>query len=165
MDAINLLRRMWEHTEWADQELWPAVATRTGEPVWKEYLHVLGAEEVWLSRLEGRPAKAAVWPDLPAAQAEELRHAIVSGYRRYLGSLTADVLVRPIAYTNSAGLSFTGPPSEILAHVCLHGQYHRGKMNLMLRQATAAPVPVDFIAFARGVPAAVSSASDPAQRR
>jgi uncharacterized damage-inducible protein DinB len=38
----------------------------------------------------------------------------------------------------------------------LHGQYHRGKINLLLRQAGLAPAPVDFISFVRGVPAATT---------
>lgn len=36
----------------------------------------------------------------------------------------------------------------------MHGQYHRGKVNLLLRQADRTPAPTDYIAFVRGVPAA-----------
>ena len=38
--------------------------------------------------------------------------------------------------------------------MALHGQYHRGKVNLLLRQGGHAPAPVDYVAFVRGVPAA-----------
>jgi hypothetical protein len=40
--------------------------------------------------------------------------------------------------------------------VVLHGQYHRGKVNLLLRQEGEQPAPTDYIAFVRGVPAAVT---------
>jgi uncharacterized damage-inducible protein DinB len=60
---------------------------------------------------------------------------------------------------NSAGQSFETPVSDMLLQVALHGQYHRGKINLMLRQAHLPPTPTDYIAFARGVPAATTDLS------
>ena len=47
----------------------------------------------------------------------------------------------------------------MLLQVALHGQYHRGKINLMLRQAGLPPTPTDYISFARGVPAATTDLS------
>ena len=48
-----------------------------------------------------------------------------------------------------------------MMHVALHGQYHRGKVNLLLRQEGLPPVPPDFIAWVRGVPAATTQPSSP----
>ena len=156
MPTLDLLRRLWEHNVWADRQLWPAVVSVAGGAAWKEYLHVLGAEEVWLSRLERRTATVPVWPELTPGQAEELRASTDTGYRRYLEVVGSDALLVPVGYVNSAGQSFASTPADILTHVCLHGQYHRGKVNLMLRDGSRGPVPVDFIAFARGAPAAVT---------
>jgi uncharacterized damage-inducible protein DinB len=57
---------------------------------------------------------------------------------------------------NSAGQAFTSTVEDILLHVCLHGQYHRGQVALLLREAGAAPATTDYIAFARGAPTAPS---------
>lgn len=156
MNTLQLLHRLWDHTVWADKQLWPAIVPHAGREPWREYLHILGAEEVWLARLERRPANAAVWPELNVEQAAALRQDIEDGYRRYLGALRTDALTVPIDYTNTAGKAFASTPADILTHVALHGQYHRGKVNLLLRQAAADPAPVDFIAFVRGAPAAVT---------
>jgi hypothetical protein len=43
----------------------------------------------------------------------------------------------------------------------LHGQYHRGKINLLLRQSGAEPAPADYISYVRGVPAAVTPVGPP----
>ena len=43
----------------------------------------------------------------------------------------------------------------------VHGQYHRGKVNLLLRQEGMSPVPGDFIAYVRGAPAATSRPFSP----
>ena len=156
MTALNLIRRMWEHAVWADDALWAAVVRHDGHDIWTEYLHILGAGEVWLARLEGRTSAAAVWPELDAPAAALLRATVADGYRRYLAHMTPEVLVVPIPYTNSAGKHFESTPADILTHVCLHAHYHRGKVNLLLRQRAVDPVPADFIAFARGAAAATT---------
>ena len=154
VDALGLLRRMWDHAVWADLQLWDAVAANPGGQIWKEYAHILGAEEVWLARLERRASRAAVWPELGVEDAAALRRANEEGYARLLGRLRPDELDVPIEYRNTAGLSFSSTPADIITHVALHGQYHRGKINLLLRQQEATPMPVDCIAFLRGSPAA-----------
>ena len=158
MTGLEQLQRLWSHAEWADAALLAALERQGGGPVaaLREYAHVLGAEEVWLSRLEGRSPRAAVWPEPVLSGLPELARSIRAGYTAYLAILTEGDLGRGIAYVNSAGLAFTTPVEDILLQVALHGQYHRGKVNLLLRQAGVDPAPVDFIGFVRGVPAATT---------
>lgn len=79
-----------------------------------------------------------------------------TAYMRYIGSVSAGDLARGVAYTTTDGRVFESPVGDILLHVPLHGQYHRGKVNVLFRQAGFEPVPLDFIAFARGAPAAAT---------
>lgn len=159
MDTIGLLRRMWAHLSWADDLLWNALSTpRDGDAaVWREYSHIVGAEEVWLARLEQRLSTLPVWPELSRQELQPRRAEMVVGYARYLGTLSAEALDVPIVYRNTAGREFSNTPGDVLSHVALHGQYHRGKINAMLRNSGLDPVPVDYIAWARGAPAAVTS--------
>ena len=154
--ALEQLRRLWRHAEWADAELLSGLRT-TSQPVAlavREYAHVIATEEAWLARLEGRPSRVPVWPKLDLSQAAELAVTVRDGYVAYLDRLEAAALEQPVAYVNSVGQAFTTPVNDILLHVALHGQYHRGKINLLLRQADERPAPTDYIAFVRGVPAA-----------
>lgn len=159
MDALRTLRRMWEHAAWADALLLEALESMQPPPemAWREYSHVLGAESVWLDRLRQRPARVAVWPELTFAEAAALAADLRVDYTAYLDALTTDAIDVAVPYVNSAGHSFATPAGDILLHVALHGQYHRGKVNLLLRQAELAPAPTDYIAFARGVAAATTS--------
>jgi uncharacterized damage-inducible protein DinB len=159
MSALEQIRRLWQHAEWADAILLAALETIPDSPladVMREYAHVLGAEEVWLARIEGRPSTTPVWPALTLAEAAALSAQIRSGYTRLLAEQVDAALSREVSYTNSAGQAFVTPLDDILLHVMLHGQYHRGKVNALLRMAGADPAPVDFIAFARGVAAATT---------
>ena len=161
VDGIALLRRMFAHTVWADRQFLEAL--RASEPTsdavataWREYAHVLGADAVWLSRLEEREQDSAVWPSLSHAEIETLHERVSTGLARYLDALDATRLASAVRYRNSLGQEFTTPVHEILSHVVLHAQYHRGKINALLRQAEQEPVPADFISYVRGVPAAVT---------
>lgn len=154
--ALDQLRELWRHCVWADRCIHDALAG-TGElpkEILREYAHVLGAEEVWLARLEHRAARAPVWPQISLAATEFLAVQVREGYDALFSRLDEHSVDEPVTYTNSVGQTFTNPLGEILVHVALHGQYHRGKVNLMLRQAGLEPAPTDYIAFVRGVPAA-----------
>ena len=159
---IAELKRFCAHAVWADNELLRAFEAAPSVPpaAFREFSHVIGAAETWLSRLEGRAARAAVWPTLSPAELSALAADVHAGYARYLEGLREPGLKAPVAYTNSAGLSFRNTVLEILMQAWLHGQYHRGKVNLLLRQSDLAPAPVDYIAFVRGVRAATHPPSD-----
>ena len=161
MDALGLVRRLCTHSAWADELLLGALGAADPPPplAWREYAHVLGAESVWLDRLLRRPQRYAVWPELSPAEASSLAASLRGEYADYVARLTADELEERVPYVNSAGQSFETPVSDMLLQVFLHGQYHRGKINLMLRQRSLPPVPTDYIAWARGVPAATTGLS------
>ena len=161
MEALGLIRRMSEHSAWADELLLGALeAANPALPLaWREYAHVLGAESVWIDRLLRRRQRHPVWPELSPAEASSLAASLRAEYADYVARLTADALDERVPYVNSAGQSFETPASDIVLQVFLHGQYHRGKINLMLRQGGLPPVPTDYIAWARGVPAATTDLS------
>jgi uncharacterized damage-inducible protein DinB len=159
MTALDQIRQLWRHAVWADAALLDALRAipEPPEPALREYAHVLGAEEVWLARLERRAPRTPVWPTLTIRGAAALAGQLQASYDSLLGRLTDEVLETPVPYTNSAGQSFETPAGDILLHVALHGQYHRGKVNLLLRQHDCPPAPTDYIAFVRGVPAATEA--------
>lgn len=150
------LARLLAHLDWADRR---ALATLRASPepdALRRLAHVLGAEEVWLARLEGRAPRQPVWPELTVDECAALAEANRAGYVAYLASLAPDDFGREIAYVNSAGQAFRSRVDDVLLHVALHGQYHRGQIALLVRQAGSAPEATDYIAFARGAPAATT---------
>jgi uncharacterized damage-inducible protein DinB len=153
---LQTLHCLLRHLIWADARLWEALSAQTdgASDPYQELAHIVGAEEVWLARLQGRPARIAVWPEADPAALKQMMDATHRGFEEYLSSLDEAALEAPTAYVNSAGQGFTNTVRDILLHVFLHGQYHRGKVNLLLRTAGQAPAPADFIAYLRGVAAA-----------
>lgn len=157
MPFLNHVRRLFRHLEWADRALLDALQNVPDtHPAWREFSHILGAEAVWLDRLEKRAQRVAVWPELSREQGVKLLAELHVGYGVYLEKLQPGDLELQLHYVNTAGKQLSTSAGDILLHVAMHGQYHRGKINLMLRQGGMMPAPVDYVAFVRGVAAAVS---------
>lgn len=153
---LEQLHRLFEHAAWADALVADAIQKQdnVADDTIELFAHVLGAEEVWLSRLEQRPANLAVWPILHRTQLAETAASIAQAYRSYVSRLTPNDLSSEVAYKNSIGQAFRTPIGEILMHVAMHGSYHRGQVALRMRRDGAVPAATDYIAFVRGVPAA-----------
>jgi uncharacterized damage-inducible protein DinB len=161
MTRLALIRQLWDHSAWADDELIRALTGPQGapEPAWREYAHTLGAAEVWLSRLQARERRVAVWPSLSPQECAALKTQLASEYAALLAQLSEEELDRPVSYETTDGRAFTNSVGEILTHAAMHGQYHRGKVNLLLRQEQMTPAPVDLIAFLRGAPTATEASA------
>jgi uncharacterized damage-inducible protein DinB len=152
----DYLARLFRHMAWADERALAALreAGTASDLAHRELAHILGAEHVWLARLEGRPATVAVWPELSIDECEALARETRAGFQAYVERTDDAALERTVHYRNSAGAEFDTKAADILLHVALHGAYHRGKVAAALRVAGAEPAPTDYIAFVRGVPAA-----------
>lgn len=149
------MRRLFAHARWADERALEALrgAPTASAEALRVYAHVLGAEHTWLSRLRGEPTRVAIWPTLGVEECAALARENAEGYDAFLDSLGPGDLSREVDYRNSAGEPFRTRIDDILLHVALHGSYHRGQIAMALRQGGAVPLPTDYIAFVRGVPA------------
>lgn len=149
-------RKLYEHLAWADERVLQSL--RAAHSVLKRdldlYSHILGSEHNWLSRMNGNAPKLAIWPTLTLDECERVGKENVSTFSALISSLTPELLQKSITYRNSAGDQFTSTLEDILTHVSLHGAYHRGQIAASIRAAGDAPTPTDYIAFARGAPAA-----------
>jgi uncharacterized damage-inducible protein DinB len=151
-------RPVFEQLFWADARALETLRSLPGdEPRARELLaHIFGSETVWLARIEGRDPELAVWPALTLDECAAAAATVRAGYESLLDRIDTDPaeLARMIHYRNSAGLTFDNRVDDILHHVALHGAYHRGQVALLARMSGIAPQPTDYIAWARGAPAA-----------
>ena len=152
------LKRIFGHLAWADARVLDGLRRSPGsDPQALEvFAHVLGAEHVWLARLNERPPRVAVWPTLSLDECAALSAENAEGFRQLLQSHDEDPahLSREISYTNSAGQRFRSRADDMLLQVALHGCYHRGQVAILVRKGGGEPMPTDYIALVRGAPAA-----------
>lgn len=154
---LRHLLRLLGHQAWADARALDALegAVPSAPEALRLLAHVLGAEHIWLARLRGVAPLQAVWPELNLAGCRQLAVENELGYREFIFGLAPADLRRIVSYRNSAGQDLATAIEDILLHVFLHGAYHRGQVAQRLRLEGSVPEATDFIAFARGTPAAV----------
>ncbi len=111
--------------------------------------HILGAKRVWLARVAGGQPPFGVNPAFDVAGLQEQFETARLEWERFLDTQTDADMARVIAYTNLRGDPFTTPLGDILAHVPVHGQHHRGQINADLRAAGITPPTIDYIHAAR----------------
>lgn len=147
-----------DHLAWADARVLAGLRDSPGgDPRAIElFAHVLGAEHVWLTRIRGAEQRVEVWPTLTLEACGILAAENATDLRAVLEAAAADDdgLQREVSYVNSAGRAFRSTVADILLHVALHGSYHRGQVALLVRQSGGVPASTDYIALARGAPAA-----------
>ena len=151
---LELLRRLYEHGSWADGRVAQALEGARAAEAASMFSHVLGAEEIWLARLQEREPRLPVWPELSPTECAHQAERLGAAYHELLAGLDEAALDAECRYTTSDGRDFATPVHDILVHVALHGAYHRGQVATLLRQAGDAAQPTDFIHFARGGAAA-----------
>jgi uncharacterized damage-inducible protein DinB len=139
------LRRLLRYDLWANGETLGAL--RQGEPPPRSLrwmAHIVGAEFLWLARMNGTISDLPVWPTLSLDECE----ARLPELSRELGEFDIDrlgPLDRTVHYTNSKGEPWTSTVEDILTHLVIHSAYHRGQIASDLRQAGQEPAYTDYI--------------------
>lgn len=149
---MKTIVRQIEHMDWANRRLISAIEDQQcrDSGILSLFHHVLAAEKVWIVRLQGLDSSHLVlWTTSDVERLKEMVLDNGESYRVYLEELNDDDLDKSIAYRNQSGQPFETSVRDILAHVTTHGQYHRGQINRMLRQAGSEPVALDYIIWAR----------------
>jgi uncharacterized damage-inducible protein DinB len=149
---MQTIKKMFDHLHWANQRILQTLR-QNGEGnqgAVRLFAHILNAENVWLSRIQGKDSsQLPLWQDADIDACARLVQQNEKNYTAFLAELTESGLDRFITYTNSKGKEFQSALRDILIHLALHGQYHRGQINSLLRADGCEAVNVDFITFVR----------------
>jgi uncharacterized damage-inducible protein DinB len=154
--SADYFTKLLDHMEWADRRALTSLRGMSDPPRQAVELmaHILGAERVWLSRIQGQSSPIAVWPKLSLDDCERVLAENVDGYMHVVSDLSSVGLQQSITYKTSAGDQFTSTVEDILTQVVTHGSYHRGQIAAQVRGSGGNPNPTDYIAYVRGAPAA-----------
>ncbi|MDQ0158942.1 DinB family protein [Alkalibacillus salilacus] len=144
-------KNMFNHLYWSNNKILECLHNNDNKNARRLFAHILYAEQVWFARLkkETSPLSSLWVEDINVAECAKLAYENELSYTTYINQLNNSDLEQSITYQNSQGLEFETPIKEVLTHVVLHGQYHRGQINLHLRINGDKPVNVDYITYNR----------------
>ncbi|MBL7942958.1 MAG: hypothetical protein JNM00_09340 [Flavobacteriales bacterium] len=145
----NSLVHLLEHEHWANLRI---LHWLQQQPLWHEKVkpildHLIAAHENWFARIEGRAPKLEVWwSDI---HPDEYEVKLVQYHQSWKHWLEVGGAGKTYRYTNTKGDAFTNTGSEILTHLCLHSQYHRGQVTVLMRPLVKEIPSTDFIVWLR----------------
>lgn len=143
---------MYVHLNWANLRILETLQSIEDEnqEVSRLFSHILLAEKVWITRLRGLDSsRLPIWSEVDIEVCADLVRQNNESLTTFLANLSNFDLDKLLSYTNSKGKVFKNSIRDILTHVALHGQYHRGQINSRLRAAGSEPVNMDYITFVR----------------
>ncbi|WHY64932.1 DinB family protein [Neobacillus sp. SuZ13] len=149
---METIRNMYEHLHWSNTRILETLQNMESEneQINRLFSHILLAEQVWLTRLKGSDSSnLPIWADVSLESCVELANQNNQNYKNFLSRLIDPALEQIVSYRNSKGVEFNNSIRDILTHVALHGQYHRGQINQLLRANDIEPVILDYIIFRR----------------
>lgn len=148
---MKTIQRMYDYVCWANDYLLDTIHQSEDNPeLLRLFSHILFSERVWIKRMNGEDTSGLeIWANVDYDRCKELVAENKELVDSFISQLTEEKLVEPVDYTTRAGQNFTNTVEEIVNHVALHGQYHRGQINLKIRELGYEPVNVDFITFIR----------------
>jgi uncharacterized damage-inducible protein DinB len=119
----------------------------TGTRILGTMAHILGAEQVWLSRFVGAPLER-----LPSEQDYADLPALAAGFvdfwpqlEVFLASLADEQVRADLTWTSYSGETHTTPVHVALLHFVNHSTYHRGQVVSLMRQIGCEPPSTDLV--------------------
>lgn len=152
MESVDSLRRLFDYDHWASQEALRSIATInvTADRALKIAGHIIGAQRVWLARLEAPDsASPAPWPLLSLEEASAAVSEMHLRWNSFLSSLTPARLDEDLVHRNSRGVEFRTPIRDVLMQLVTHSTYHRGQIAAAVREAGGKPAATDYIVYIR----------------
>jgi len=140
------LQRLFAWEDWANHLEVETLRTATTPRALTLLSHIIGAQWLWYARLRGEKARMPAWPELTLDDCERSLDLLRGHWSEYVETAP---LEESITYTNSKGEEWTSRVDDVLAHVVLHGSYHRGQIAAALRGAELEPAYTDFIQCTR----------------
>ncbi|MEP6636091.1 MAG: DinB family protein [Acidobacteriota bacterium] len=158
MNALELLRDLLRHMEWADALVWRAVfassAASTDEVTKSRLHHSHMVQRAFLNVWQETPHSVNAGSDLDLNQLARWAREFHVSLRDYVATLSESTLDKPVVLPwakfltkqlgrDPAATSF----GETMTQVSAHSTYHRGQINARLRELGEEPPLTDFIAW------------------
>jgi len=159
---IDELRTLFAYDSWASDLLLDAVKALPEEAIRRDLgtshqsllgtlVHVVAAEELWLSRWKGAPrSKLTGLEEIASLDAFlEWWKKVRAERDSYITSLAEADLEHEMELTTTAGVTYRHRYADMFRHLANHSTYHRGQVAAMLRQLGEKPPSTDLIRFYR----------------
>ena len=151
MEIRAALRDLFRHMEWADSTVWKVRTLASDDKRLRELLqHLHGTQRAFLSAWTEKDFERGILADQSLATVEQWArdyHRDATEFLDGVGESDLDRVVRlPWAERFAKGATAT-TFGETMVQITSHSTYHRGQVNMRMRELGAVPPLVDYIAW------------------
>jgi uncharacterized damage-inducible protein DinB len=155
MDLLHYFQRLFDYDAWGNRQALASigsVTSQTERPL-KFLGHIIGAQQIWLARLEQKdPSVLQPWPALSLDECQAAIDELSQRWKKFLQGLTSEQFSQDLIYRNTQGTEFRTPLVDVLQHLVMHSAYHRGQLAAAIREAGGKPAPTDYVVYVRQLP-------------
>lgn len=157
------LASLFEYGAWSNQRLLAAAATLSEEQFTRKvlpgfgsvhltFVHLVGAEVLWLARWQGQSPKTIMSPRelLNVTAIRERWEELIEERRANLLSQDEASLAVTVHWTNMRGQSFALLRWQVILHCANHSTHHRGEVAAMLTELGHEPESTDLLEYYLG---------------
>jgi uncharacterized damage-inducible protein DinB len=139
--------RLFTYDAWANREVLKSFQAATSVPAKaiRLFSHVLSANRLWYERIQQLPQSFPVWAGFTIEQCHSQVDEVASLWERYFHEMPRERLLQIVNYKNTQGREWTSTVEDILLHVVIHSEHHRGQIAAEMRAAGNVPALTDFI--------------------
>lgn len=143
VDKVKLVE-LFAHEKWANKELLEAAGGKPSERFIELMNHIVFAQYIWISRLKSEGKTAYSWENIGLSK---ITNCIQSNYEVLLELIKLQDLSATIKFKNTEGEEFSRSAIDILMHLSLHSQYHRGQIASDMSSRGIEVPGTDYIAY------------------
>lgn len=162
MSQLQMIRRLFSYSDWANGALLSAARTLTDDALDRPFdmgvgslrrtlIHLYNGEFVWFHRWQEK--LETPWPGederVSVATIEERFRRVWAERDAYLLTLTDEKLAAKTRYRDSYGNLYRTVLSDMLMQTCVHSTHHRAQAANMLRQLGAGSIELDYMVHFR----------------
>ena len=155
MDQVSALERVFSYKAKANEEILTAMRQFDDDSPAKQIAirvlnHTYAVDRIFAANLRGTEHGYTSPNPGHAPSSEELSAAIKTSdqwYIHYVSGLDETQLAERIDFTFTDGLPGRMSREEMLMHLTVHGEYHRGQISLIMMQNSITPPSDGFTSY------------------
>ena len=127
--------RLFQYDHYINNLITDAIIA-AGQPRETEKLmaHLLGAQQIWLSRCKGENLLTGpIWPDWKTDTFKQIINDNYNAWINFLSTQTDEDFNRKITYRDMKGNEFSSRLSDMITQVTNHGTHHRAQIGQLLK--------------------------------
>jgi len=145
MDRVKLTE-LFAHEKWANKEHLRAAGDNPSEGFIDLISHIIHAQDIWIARLNDKKTPTYPWG---AIELSAMSDRIEDNYEEILQIVKLKGFEENVKYKNSEGKEYSNSAIDILMHLLLHSQYHRGQTAVNIKSEGHDVPGTDYISYKR----------------